>query len=309
MISMSPESISRAYNNRLLVPHFQDILRLWDERSAQARDGLASTGRAHWNLPYGPRPLNTLDLIQAEPDAQEVADRRKTAQPRTRPAAPILFFIHGGYWRMLDKSAQTFIVPTWSARGAMVVIPNYSLAPAVTLADISLEVVQALAWVWRNAKRFGGDPQRIVVAGHSAGGHLTGMALSCLWPQLAPDLPPRMVTRGMAISGLFDLDPLQHCEWLQPDIKLNGDRIAAWSPARWKAPAGCEAVAVAGELESSEFHRQAALWRQAWGPKAVRAVESAPGRNHFDILFDLLDPQTVMYQHLERLLGLPKDGH
>lgn len=293
---MTPEAFSRAYNNRLLVPHFQDILRLWDERSTQARQDLSASGRAHWDLAYGPRPLNTLDLIQA--------DRVASGGAKGAKGAPILFFIHGGYWRMLDKSAQTFIAPTWSSRGAMMVIPNYSLAPAVTLGDISLEIVQALAWVWRHASRFGGDPQRIVVAGHSAGGHLTAMALSCLWPKLAPDLPPRMVTRGLAISGLFDLAPLQHCEWLQPDIGLNEARIAAWSPASWKAPEGCEAVAVAGEWESSEFHRQAALLRKAWGARAVKAVDSAPGRNHFDILFDLLDAETALSRHLARLLGL-----
>lgn len=296
---MTPEAISRAYNNRLLVPHFMDILGLWDEQSTQARKGLTDTGRAHWDLTYGPKPLNTLDLIEAAPRA-----KAPSSQDRQQPGAPILFFIHGGYWRMLDKSAQTFIAPTWSQRGAMVVIPNYSLAPAVTLGDISLEIVQALAWVWRHAEHYGGDRNRIVVAGHSAGGHLTGMALSCRWPQLAPDLPEQVVTQGLAISGLFDLEPLQHCEWLQSDIRLDAERIAAWSPARWKTPKGRRLVAVAGELESSEFHRQMSLLQRAWGKGAVEAVLSAPGRNHFDILFDLLDAQTTMSRHLTRLLGL-----
>lgn len=290
---MTPEAYSRAYNNRLLVPHFQDILRLWDEKSVKARRVLSETRRAHWNVVYGPHALQSLDVVEASGTVRS-----------TGKGAPILFFIHGGYWRMLDKSAQTFIAPVWSERGAMVVIPNYRLAPRVSLGDISLDVVQALAWVWRHAEQYGGDRDRIVVAGHSAGGHLTAMALSCLWNQLGADLPPRMVTRGLAISGLFDLEPLQHCEWLQPDIQLNAQRIAAWSPARWKAPSGCRLVAVAGEQESSEFHRQMQILRKAWGAKAVEAVLSASGRNHFDILLDLLDSDTALSVQLARLLGL-----
>lgn len=292
---MTPEAYSRAYNNRLLVPHFMDILRLWDEQSVQAHRQLSDEGRAHWDRAYGPDALQRLDVVEAKRNP-----KRRTANK----GAPILFFIHGGYWRMLDKSAQTFIAPIWSERGAMVVIPNYRLAPAVTLGDISLDIVRALAWVWRHAQQFGGDRDRIVVAGHSAGGHLTAMALSCLWNRWAQDLPPRLVTRGLAISGLFDLDPLQHCEWLQPDIRLDAERIRSWSPARWKAPAGCRMVAVAGEQESSEFHRQMQMVRQAWGAEAVEAVLCAPGRNHFDILLDLLDPQTVLSGELARLLNL-----
>ena len=292
MSTLTPEEISRAYNNRLLVPHFQDILKLWDERSRAARAGAA---RAHWDLAYGPRPLNRLDLI--EPD------------PGTVPSgqgAPILFFIHGGYWRMLDKSAQTFIAPAWTARGTMVVIPNYTLAPAVGLEDISLEIVQALAWVWQHARRYGGDPGRIVVAGHSAGGHLTGMALSCLWPKLGRalglTLPSQVVRSGLAISGLFDLAPLVHCEWLMPDIRLSGESIRRLSPAGWAAPKGRRLLAVAGERESSEFHRQNEVIERQWGPTAVPVRERIAGRNHFDILLDLEDPSSRLSVLLASLL-------
>lgn len=297
MSSLTPEAISRAYNNRLLVPHFQDILRLWDSESALARRALDERRRGHWSLSYGPRPLNTLDLIEADPAAVPAGQ-----------GAPILFVIHGGYWRMLDKSAQTFVAPAWSARGAMVVIPNYTLAPAVSLEDISLEVAQALAWVWLNARRFGGDPSRIVVAGHSAGGHLTAMALSVdgdrLGRAMGQRLPRQLSKRGLAISGLFDLAPLVHCEWLMPDIRLTAPSIQRLSPAGWKAPQGCGLMAVAGELESSEFHRQNEVIRAAWGAQAVPVVEQIAGRNHFDILLDLMEPNSRLSQLAAAQLGL-----
>ena len=331
---MTPEAISRAYNNRLRVPNFQDILALWDERSLKARRALDARGLGHWNLRYGPRPLNTLDLIQPAPSAREgrgLAGLGRVSgagrSNRSSNGAPILFFIHGGYWRMLDKSAQTFIAPRLSQRGAMVVIPNYSLAPVVSLEDISLEIAQALAWVWAHAHRWGGDRERIVVAGHSAGGHLTGMALSCQAQLLGramgwrptqtegrrsgpsqqlhseAQLPPSFSTRGVAISGLFDLAPLVHCEWLMPDIRLTPESIRRLSPARWAAPKGCRLVAVAGEDESDEFHRQNRLIQQAWGPRAVPVVEALAGRNHFDVLLDLEDDNSRLSQLVDEALG------
>ena len=287
--AMTPEEISRAYNNRLLVPNFQSILAQWVELSIQAR---AALPKAHWDVPYGERPLNTLDIIPAE---------------RTEGGsvgAPILFFIHGGYWRMLDKSAQTFLAPHWSSRGAMVVIPNYTLAPTIGLDGISLEIVQALAWIWHNAHRYGGNRERIVVAGHSAGGHLTGMALQCQWPDLDPRLPRHVVRKGLAISGLFDLEPLIHCEWLMPDIRLTPELIAKTSPARLPPPQGRVMAAVAGELESSEFHRQNVLIEQAWGRQCVPLRHSIPARNHFDILLDLREPESELSRILGTLLSI-----
>jgi len=309
MNTMTPEAISQAYNNRLRVPDFQNILRLWDEHSAWARQGLQAQGLGHWNLRYGPRPLNTLDVVQAAPAPLGASLDGGAGRSKAHPSgAPILFFIHGGYWRMLDKSAQTFIAPRLSRRGAMVVIPNYSLAPSVTLEDICLEIVQALAWVWAHAAQWGGDPNRIVVAGHSAGGHLTAMALSCrtavLGAALGLKLPQALSTRGVAISGLFDLAPLVHCEWLMSDIGLTPRSINRLSPAGWPAPPGCRLMAVAGEDESSEFHRQNQIILKAWGPDAVPVVETIAQRNHFDVLLDLMDDNARLSALLDTQLGL-----
>jgi arylformamidase len=199
-----------------LVPDFQDILRLWDGHSAQAREAITAAGRGHWDLRYGPRPLNTLDVVQAEAPAGSTAGKMGKG-------APVLIFIHGGYWRMLDKSAQTFMAPALARHGAMVVIPNYTLAPAVGLEDISLEIAQALAWVWQHAHRFGGDRDRIVVAGHSAGGHLAAR-MGC-----ADLVVP--VARVVPISPLADLAPLMQTD-MNANLAIDPAEADRESPAR-----------------------------------------------------------------------------
>src|SRR6185436_17236466 len=116
------------------------------------------------DLAYGDSPGQRLDVF-----------------PAPQPDAPVLVFIHGGYWRALDKSDHSFVAPPFTAAGVCVVIPNYDLAPAVTVPQITLQVVRAVAWTWKHIARFGGDPGRITVAGHSAGGQLATMMLACLW--------------------------------------------------------------------------------------------------------------------------------
>lgn len=283
MAKFTPSDFSNLYNNRARVPDFEEILRLWDAKSAEARAGLP---QARLDVPYGKHPLQRMDIIPAGPQA------------------PILFFIHGGYWRMMDKAAHTFLAPHWVNKGVSVVLPNYRLAPEVSIADISMDVVEALAWTWRHAASWGGDRRRIVVAGHSAGGHLTAMALSCRWSQMAADLPDDLVTQGVAISGIFDLAPLLHCEWLQPDLQLTQERVASWSPALWTPPKGREVVTAVGGIESSEFLRQSQLLQDCWGSDVVVDVNRLEGRNHFDVLFDLQDDTCVTTQHLARQLGV-----
>jgi acetyl esterase/lipase len=154
----SPAWYDAQYNNRARIPEHPEILAHWAEASARAYE------RPGWvlDVAYGEDRSERLDVLPAE-----------------RPGAPVLVYIHGGYWRALDKRDQSFVAPPFADAGAMVVLANYALCPAVTLERIVLQLVQALAWVHRNARTHGGDPGRIVVAGHSAGGHLATMLLAC----------------------------------------------------------------------------------------------------------------------------------
>ncbi len=277
-----PAWLDRQYNNRALVPDHAAHFDKWTQASALTRDqALCSL-----DVAYGDGPGETLDLF-----------------PTAAPNAPVLVFIHGGYWRSLDKSQHSFVAPSFTAAGALVVVPNYALAPAVTIEQITLQLVKALEWVWRNAARFGGDPSRIVVAGHSAGGHLAAMLLSCRWKQVADDLPAQLVSGALSISGLYDLEPLRNTPFLQADLQLTPAAVRRLSPAFFPRPKG-KLVTVVGADESEAFIRQNQLIRDVWGPTAVPVCEKLPGANHFSVLKQLVDPDARLHQLGLQLLGL-----
>ena len=242
------------------------------------------------DLPYGDSAAERLDVF-----------------PASQPGSPVLVFIHGGWWRSLDKADHSFIAPLFVQEGAAVVVPNYGLCPAVTIEQIALQTAQALVWTWRHAAEFGGDASRIAVVGHSAGGHLAAMMLCCRRRDLGADLPQRLVTGAMAISGVFDLDPLRQTPFLQADLGLTPAAVRRLSPAFFPRPRGPLFAMVGGD-ESDEFLRQTQLIRDQWGPSSVPVCETAIGRNHFDVLHDLVDPSQRAHQLALRLLGLERLG-
>lgn len=276
MKKLDPAWLDRMYNNRALVPEHAMHFARWADASEDAREAhLCQT-----NVAYGQGPMETLDVF-----------------PSNKSGAPVVVFIHGGWWRALDKSQHSFIAPAFKNLGGCVFLPNYALCPAVTIPQITLQMVQALAWVYRNAKKFGGDPNRIYVVGHSAGGHLAAMLLDCLWPAYGKDLPADLVKGAMSISGLYDLEPIMHTPFLKADLRLTPEQVRLASPALLPAPKKGVLYAVAGAQESAEFIRHNKLIQQAWGKQVVPVCETIPERNHFSVLEDLTAP----WQHLHQL--------
>jgi arylformamidase len=280
-----PAWLDAQYNNRARIPEHPQILQRWADASALARE----KSLCLLDVPYGAAPAERLDIFPAQ-----------------RNGSPVLVFIHGGYWRALDKRDQSFIAPAFVQAGAMVVVPNYARCPAATIEQIALQMIQALAWTWRHAGEHGGDPSRIVVAGHSAGGHLAAMLLACEWARVADDLPVDLVRAALSISGLFEMEPLRHTPFLAPDLRLTAASARRLSPALMPAPRG-PLVAVVGGDESAEFLRQNALIREAWGDAAVPVCETAPGANHLTVLHDLADANTRLHRLALGLLGLPEE--
>ena len=185
--------------------------------------------------------------------------------------------------------------------GATVVVPGYTLCPAVSIPQITMQMVQALAWVWRNIASFSGDSQRIIVMGHSAGGHLAAMMLRCLWPQFDPALPAGLVRKALSISGLHDLEPISQAPFLQVDLRLSPKDVRRASPARLPAPGGT-LYAVAGADESAEFVRQTRLIEQAWGKSVVPVCEALPGLNHFSVVESLCHSGSRLNQLAQQLI-------
>ena len=281
---LDPQWLDEQYNNRARVPGHASVMANWADASVAARAGAP---RAVLDVPYGPDAGQRLDLFPAD-----------------APKAPVLIFIHGGYWRALDKADHSFVAPSFNADGAMVVVPNYGLCPAVSIEQIALQLVQAVAWVHRHAAEHGGDPSRIALAGHSAGGHLVAMLLSCRWKEVADDLPAQPLAGGLAISGLYDLEPLRHTPFLQADLGLSPASVARLSPAFFPRPKGAKLYAAVGLDESDEFLRQNRLIRDVWGPTAVPVCETVPGANHFTVLAGIADPKARLHDLALRLLGL-----
>ena len=277
----------RMYNNRALVPEHPEFLENWARMSAATR---ASAKDSQIDVPYGDGPREVLDVF-----------------PAAASNAPVLVFVHGGYWRSLDKRDHSFIAPAFTQKGVCVVMPNYPLCPGtdarpVTIPDIALGLVQALAWTWRHIAKHGGDPSRITVAGHSAGGHLAAMLLACDWKSVAPDLPKNLVRNALAVSGLYDLRPLRKTPFLGDSLRLDHADAKRASPALWKAPGSGELFAVVGENESDEFVRQNMLIRAAWGAKRVPVCEALPGLHHFSVVDALADPAHALHGRAMELL-------
>ena len=280
-----PAWLDAQYNNRALVPDHAEHLSGWAQASALVRE----TAPAALDLRYGAASGQTLDVFPAAAG--------------TGGGAPVLVFIHGGYWRALDKSDHSFIAPSFNADGALVVVPNYDLCPLVTIEQIVLQLAEAIVWTRRHAQEHGGDPRRIAVAGHSAGGHLAAMLLSCRWQQVADDMPAQPLTGALSISGLYDLEPIRLTPFLAPDLRLTPASVRRLSPAFFPRPR-VPLYSVAGADESDEFVRQSRLIRDVWGPTAVPVCETVPGANHFSVLRHLADPASRLHELALRLLGL-----
>jgi arylformamidase len=279
-----PDWLDLMYNNRARVPGHPAYFARWAGDSARVR---AARPEAV-DLRYGDGVNETLDVFRAG-----------------KADAPVLVFIHGGYWRSLDKSDHSFIAPAFNDRGACVVVPNYALCPGtveqpVTVPGIALQMVKALAWTWRHIAEFGGDPARITVAGHSAGGHLAAVLLACHWAAIG--LPPRTVRNALSISGLYDLRPLMSTPSLQGALRLTEEDVRRASPALWSAPASGHIYSVVGGNESEEFLRHNTLIRDAWGVRGVPVCEELPGLDHFSIVDALAEPDHRLHRLAMELL-------
>ncbi len=270
----SQAEIDAQYDVERAVPDFAAHAKFFVDASARARDRL----RPSLGLAYGPSAAEHLDLYAA-----------------ARPGAPLHAFLHGGYWHALSSREFAFCAEGLVAAGVSVAVVNYALCPTVTVTEIVRQARAAVAWLYRNAAAQGCDPERLFVSGHSAGGHLTAMLMATDW-EAEYGLPADIVKGGAALSGLFDLAPFPH-SWLQPKLRLTEDEVARMSPINHiPARAGPLLVAVGGE-ETPEFHRQSETFLAAWRARSLDGTAlDLPGRNHFTLLEDYLDPDS-------RLLG------
>ncbi|MFC6883148.1 alpha/beta hydrolase [Actinomadura yumaensis] len=210
---------------------------------------------------------------------------------------PAFVWIHGGYWMALSRHDSANMARMLHAEGVATVVPDYTLAPEATLEEIVRQVRASVAWVYRHGREHGLDPDRIVVGGSSAGGHLTGMTMVDGW-QAGLGLPADVVKAALPMSGLFDLRPLTRV-YVNQYVHLDVPRAAALSPALLPASRRVPAVFVSPEHDGLGFLDQSRRFQAHWGNGELLAVE---GRDHFDVVLDLGDPDTSASRALLALI-------
>ena len=279
-----PAFLSREYNNRELFPDHPRHFARWAESSTRAR----STMTCYLDRAYGATPGETLDIF-----------------PARKGDGSALMFIHGGYWRSLDKRDFSFLAPAWVDAGVSLVVVNYDLCPKVSIERIVQQMLAASVWLYRHAEQYGMDEDRLYVSGHSAGGHLAAMMLAALWPVMDRTLPKDLYKGAVAVSGVYDLRPLVQVDWVNGDLRLDEAAAHKVSPA-FLPPATRAPLALAvGELESSEFKRQSALLAQRWKP-VLAGSAVLPGHDHFTIVDGLGSPTDPLFASAKRLMRLDR---
>lgn len=260
------------YDNRARVPDHAEIMAEWQFDASAFRAGAKGAER---DVAYGPSPRQQFDLFwPAEPHV----------------GAPLGLFIHGGYWRSLDRSMFSHVAGGLGAHGIAVAVAGYDLCPDVALGAILDQMRAACRVLWEAHGR------RLLVYGHSAGGHLAACLLATDWA--AQGLPDDLVIGAMSVSGLFDLTPLLATS-INDDLRLDEGQAERLSPVLWPAPEGARFVAAVGARESDEFLRQSRDIVRKWGAAGVatrlREVERA---DHFSILAPLADADSPLVRDL-----------
>ena len=280
-LDFDQETLDREYSARGTVPSIDPYLVEYARRSADARSGL----ECRLDIAYGEHPDEVVDIFPAG------------------DGAPVLVYIHGGYWRMLSQKESAFMAPGLVGAGAAVVTVNYSLAPGASLDEIVRQCRAAVAWTWSHAREFGGDPDRLFVCGSSAGGHLTGMMVAGGWRERA-GLPPDAIKGAVPLNGLHDLEPVRLSnvnEW----ARLDEASARRNSPIHHLPENGCPLVISYGATETSEFKRQSRILADAWEARGWTVdIFEHPDRNHFDIVFDLDDPHSLLGARVCAMMGL-----
>jgi arylformamidase len=261
----------------------------WRGERAKASQIARQTLKSWLNVPYGNSPRQAVDIFPAE-----------------KPNAPVLIFIHGGYWRGGSKNDNCHFAPAYVKAGVTVVLLGYDLCPAVTVAEIVRQARAGIAWVYRNIARYGGDPSRLYISGTSTGGHLVAMALAHDWEK-SEGLPRNMIKGAAAISGVYDLDPVLYIS-VNEEIRLNPESARENSPMLHPPLSHAPLIIVVGGDEPRGWRDMSKDFFALCKERGVdcQFIE-IPGVHHFSIPALLDDPKSTLSRAILLQMGLQPD--
>ena len=269
------------YNNRARIAGGDEILARMAKGSADYRALALARWPDDMSLRYGTTERQFIDLFRAESAGN----------------APLAMFIHGGFWRSLDPTHFSQVARGLNGRGIDVALAGYDLCPQVSIGAIVGQMRQACLYLWG---RFG---RRILVFGHSAGGHLAAALFATDWEHLGA--PTDLVPVATGISGVYELAPLMHTP-MNDDFRLDLEEANRLSPLYWHPPAGRPFDVIVGDAESSEFLRQSRTLADVWGKAGVVTRYEAPSANHFTVIEPLAEPASPMVERLAALAAMTR---
>jgi arylformamidase len=280
--NLTDAAINLQFMPRIAVPDHEVWLERESAMSAQARSRLAG---ARLDVRYGDGPLQTLDVF-----------------PAGSAGAPIQIFLHGGYWRALDKSFYSYVAGTLTPAGAATIVLNFDLCPAVSLDRVVRESLDGIAWTYRHARDFGGDPDRIHLSGNSAGAHLAAMAMAHDWR--AEGVPADLVKGACCITGIYDLEPVLRIA-ANADIRLTPDMVARNSPLFLPPRMTGQVIVAVGGDEPELWIGQSRAYCSKLRDGGVDAeLMVVADTHHFSVTQTLADADSPLTRAVRRQMGL-----
>src|SRR5262249_23387270 len=269
----SKHELEYQYNPRESVPEYPELAKRRAEASRKAR----STLKSWLHVRYGSSPREAPDVCGAD-----------------KPGGPVLVYIHGGYWRSGNKEDNCNFVPTFTQRGATVVLVEYDLCPQVTVTDIVRQTRASIAWVYKNIIRYSGNPAKLYVSGHSAGGHLTAMALANDWEK--EGLPRNLIKGATATSGVYDLDVVMRIS-VNEQVRMTPEIARENSPSLHPPLPICPVIIAVGGAEPKGWQQMSEDYYKLCKQRGLDCEYLVvPGANHYTMSEHLADAKSPLAQ-------------
>jgi len=276
------DELEYQYNPRESVAEYPQL----SKRKAEQARKVRQTAKSWLNVAYGSLPRETMDIYAAD-----------------KAGGPVLVYIHGGYWRGGAKEDNCNFVPTFTERGATVVVMEYDLCPKVTVTDIVRQTRAAIGWVCKNITRYGGNPSNLYVSGHSAGGHLTAMALAHDWEK--EGLPWDLIKGAVVTSGVYDLHVVPYLS-VQKEIQMTPEIARANDPLTHPPLVRCPVVVAVGGAEPKGWQQMSQDYFNYCKQQGLKADYLViPGTNHYTMAENMLDPNSSLSQAMIGQMKLP----